>query len=58
MSAFDFMWNTLQESDISKLREQLKLQQKQIESLSAWINYLNEQLEKLKNEQLSKTCND
>lgn len=58
MSALDFMWNASQESDIIKLREQVRLQQKHIENLSAWVNYLNKELEKLKNEQLSKTRND
>lgn len=50
MSAFEFMWNAEQESDIAKLREQIKLQEKNINNLSQWIKYLNQEVEKLKNE--------
>jgi hypothetical protein len=55
MGAYDFMWNAIQAGDIHTLEEKVEILEKNLVVTRQWIQYLNAELEKLKNEQSSKT---
>jgi hypothetical protein len=55
MGAYDFMWNAMQAGDIHTLEKKVEILEKNLVVTRQWIQYLNAELEKLKNEQSSKT---
>lgn len=51
MGAYDFMMNAFQEGKIHNLEQEVQQLKKTVEMTCKWINYLNAELEKLKDEQ-------
>lgn len=52
MGAFDFWWNITQSSEIDDIREECADHLRRIDVLEQWIVYLNNELEKVKNERI------
>jgi septal ring factor EnvC (AmiA/AmiB activator) len=51
MGAYNFMVDAFQEGRIHDLEQEVKQLKKTVEVTCKWINYLNAELEKLKDEQ-------
>jgi cell division protein FtsB len=51
MGLYDFWWNSVQEGKLAELTEENEKLRAEIDlltaSLNAWVNYLNEKIEKL-----------
>jgi hypothetical protein len=50
MSAFEFMWNLGQQGEIDTQKEQIDELTRKVNLLYEWVQYLNKELEKVKNE--------
>lgn len=51
MSVLNFVWDVAQDGQIQTLEEQVEELRHNMEIACMWINHLNKELEKLKNEQ-------
>ena len=51
MSVLGFIWDVSQDGQISELEDRIKSLEKDLNIAKEWIEYLNNELEKLKNEQ-------
>lgn len=52
MSGFHFMWDAIQAGQIQTLEERIEELEKRTEILKEWVDYLNTELEKAKNDSL------
>jgi len=52
MSGFHFMWDAIQAGQIRTLEERIEELEKRTEILKEWVDYLNTELEKAKNDSL------
>ena len=50
MSAYGFMWDAIQSGEIHDLEKRIVSLEKDLDTAKEWIEYLNGELEKLKNE--------
>lgn len=53
MSAYDFMWNAIQQGELSEHAQTIEELNKKCDILYEWVKYLNAQIEELKNGNVS-----